>query len=136
MRYTVLLVFVLFCSVSGISQTEEDRRKVLQLCLDINQFQSFYHPEIEGRVPVVILDNGVVPETKNLVKFDEEVFFWSKGEMFFHGKRVWLTFEEFILKETTAEVHFSYEVEGAEARISLEKKEGVWITTSVEVGEY
>ena len=121
-------LFVFFIGLSCFNlkaQTEEDHKAIIQLCIDLEAFQQYYNLSKGGRLPVVILDNGVVPNVEGLEKFKKPIEFWSI-EKIFETNKAHLSFSTFEVTTSKARVIFAYEAEGAHVIMSLMKKNGSW----------
>ena len=53
--------------------------KVIELILDHDEIQQYFHPKVENRVPVRVVTNNLIPANITISKFDEPVMFLSKA---------------------------------------------------------
>ncbi len=125
MKYFFLIFISLTVRINVLSQTEEDHKEIVQLCIDLEAFQPYYNLSKGERLPVVILDNGLIPVIDGLEKFKQPVEFWSI-EKIFAAKKAHLSFSTFQVTPTKARVIFAYEAEGAHIIMSLAKIEDHW----------
>jgi hypothetical protein len=133
-----LAVIALFAAltVCTFGQTLEDQRVLIQLTIDLDELQQFYHiDEVEGRSPLIIFNDGVVPPTLELTKFGEEVEFMTTAELFFYNKAAFLDFERFDITPSQADIELNYSVEGLTITLSFEKIEGTWMVRSKQLVE-
>ena len=97
-------------------------RAVLKLIIDHPALAKYLHPEIEGRVPLVIsdhlLESGVTPS-----KFGKPVRILSDREV---GTLPHLRFTSFEVEGTRATARLEYKVEGVEAAFILETTTSGW----------
>ena len=135
MRKYFSLILLSFFAVFGIAQSYSDKKIVIQKCIDLEELQPYFHEDLEGRKPLIIFDNGVLPNTLKLTKFDEPVVFMTKLDMFTYGKIAYLHFTTFTISTEKAEVIFKYDVEGITVKVSLVKIGGVWEVESESIVE-
>jgi hypothetical protein len=122
-------------SVSGTSGSQKlpfVPRAVLKVIIDHPALAKFLHPEVEGRVPLVIsghlLESGVTP-----TKFGRPVRILSDREL---GALPHLRFTSFEVEGSRATVRVEYKVEGVEAVFILESSaSGWWRVVDAEVAE-
>lgn len=108
-------------------QTNEDNRIVIQMSIDLEDLQQYYHEDkVEGRKPLIIYNEGIVPSNLSLSKFGEPVQFMTKEELFFHNKQAFLDFDKFEISLTQADIEFSYKIEGLTIVLMFEKVDGKW----------
>jgi len=50
-----------------------ERETIIQKIMDLPNLQWVYHPEIEDRLPVKLLESDYVPKSLNLIKFQQSV---------------------------------------------------------------
>lgn len=81
-QFLTILIFAIGLQVMCSAQSNHDFEAVVQKTLDVKGMQEYYHPEIEGRVPIKIVDNDVIPILLRITKFNQEVEFWDEEALF------------------------------------------------------
>ena len=126
-QFTLVQGFLLLIAIFTLGQTVEDTQSVIQMSIDLDDLQQYYGVDkIEGRKPLVIQNNGVVPTNLNLTKFGEPVQFMTEEELFFYGKEAFLAFERFEISQTRADVEFQYKIEGLIIKLTFVKADENW----------
>lgn len=134
-RLTILGLFLGF-AIFAFGQSIEDKQAVIQMSIDFDDLQQYYRADkIEGRSPLVIHSNDVVPPNLKITKFGEPVQFMTKNELFFNGKEAFLDFGRFEISEAMAEVEFQYKIEGLIIKLIFEKVDGKWTIKNHELKE-
>jgi hypothetical protein len=99
-------------------------RAVLKLIIDHPALTAYFHPELAGRVPLVISDHllapGVTPS-----KFGRPVRILSDREM---GSQPHIRFQSFTVEGSRAKAVIEYKVERLEAVFTLESSSAGWWT--------
>lgn len=135
MRYA-FIAFLLGLSSLVKGQILEDQRTILQMCIDLDELQGYFHAnEVEGRKPLIIHDGGLVPTTLTLKKFGEPVLFMTTTELFFHDKHAYLDFEKFEVSTNNADIEFRYLIEGVTVSLKLKKTDGSWVVKAASFSE-
>jgi len=136
LKQLLITVVILGSTFFTFGQTIEDKQAVIQMSIDLDELQNYYHDnEEEDRKPLFICDNGIVPSTLELSKFGEPVHFMPKKDLFFTNKQAFLDFEKFQISETSAAVDFQYKVEGIAIELTFEKTNGSWIIDTKKLTE-
>jgi hypothetical protein len=132
----VLLIALLGFSGLSVAQTDEDKRSVMQQCLDLAQLQGYFraaeHPA--ERLPVIVKNNGKVPVVK-LTKFGQDVPFMTDAELTGSGKTAFIEFTRFEMGADSATIMYRYNVEGVMMTVLLKKVRGVWTITDSKLVE-
>lgn len=134
---TILLILMAFLAYSGTvtSQTEEDKKIILQKCIDLPQLQEYYHTDIHPeRIPLIVENNGKVPVV-SLSKFGQPVKFLTESELEAGGKDAYLNFVRFEISGSTATIMYKYAVEGVMITVLLKKSNGSWEITESKLTE-
>ncbi len=127
MNRFIVIGIILGLSTLTFGQTNEEIQTVVQMCIDLEDFQAYYHEdEIEGRKPLIIYHDGMVPSDLTLIKFGEPVQFMTKEEIFFYNKQAYLDFDKFEISPTRADIEFRYDIEGLTISLTLKKVDGNW----------
>ena len=136
MKCIALIALTVALSASTFGQTLEDQRVLIQMTIDLDELQPYFHvDEVEGRSPLIIFNDGMVPPTLELTKFGEAVQFMTTAELFFYNKTAFLDFERFDITPSQADIELKYSVEGLTITLSFEKKEGTWRVRSKQLVE-
>lgn len=127
-RHAVLALLV----ISSTPESPLVPRAVLKLIIGHPALSKYLHPEIEGRVPLVVsdhlLESGVTPS-----KFGKPVRILSDREA---GTLPHLRFTSFEVEGTRATASLEYKVEGVEAVFTLETSpSGWWKVVDAKVAE-
>lgn len=134
---TILFILMAFLAYSGTvtSQTEEDKKIILQKCIDLPQLQEYYHTDIHPeRIPLIVENNGKVPVV-SLSKFGQQVKFLTESELEAGGKDAYLNFVRFEISGSTATIMYKYAVEGVMITVLLKKSNGSWEITESKLTE-
>lgn len=111
----------------AFGQTINDRQTVIQMSIDLDELQKYYHVDKdEGRKPLIIYNDGIVPSNLTLTKFGKPVQFMTKEDLFFHDEQAYLDFEKFEISPTNADIEFRYDIEGLTIRLTMEKLDDTW----------
>jgi hypothetical protein len=132
----VLIIALLGVSGRSAAQTDEDKRAVMQQCLDLAQLQEYFHTAEHPaeRLPVIVKNNGKVPAVK-LSKFGQDVQFLSEDELTGKGKTAYIEFTRFEIGPDNATIMYRYNVEGVMMTVLLKKIRGVWTITDSKLVE-
>jgi len=121
----LLLVALAPGRISGASAQQSQPlipRAVLKLIIEHPALAGYLHPEVAGRVPLVISDHllapGVTPS-----QFGRPVRILSDREV---GSQPHLRFESFKVKGSRGKAVIEYKVEGVEAVFDLESTSPGW----------
>jgi hypothetical protein len=130
----LLLTAILAFARPALSQTDEDKKVVLQQCLDLPQLQEYFHTTQPGRLPVLIENNGRIPVLR-LSKFGQEVKFLTEDELTAAGKDAFVEFIRFEIAADNATVIYRYSVEGLMVTVLFKKVKGTWTITDSKLVE-
>jgi hypothetical protein len=131
----VLIIVLLGFSGISIAQTDEDKRSVMQQCLDLAQLQDYFHTaEHPERIPVIVKNNGKVPVVK-LTKFGQDVQFMTDDELTGASKVAFIEFTRFEMGADNATIMYRYNVEGIMMTVLLKKVRGAWTITDSKLVE-
>ena len=133
-RIILSLLTLLFFTGNSYAQTDEDKRQILQQCIDLPALQNYYHPEKPGRSPLIIESNEKTPVVR-ISKFGQSVQFLSEDEISAAGKEAYLDFSRFEITGENATVVFRYRVEGIMMTVLLKKSGGQWVVTESKLME-
>jgi len=108
-------------------------RAVLKLIIDHPALAPYLHPEVAGRVPLVISDHllepGVTPS-----KFGQPLLIVADREA---GARPHLRILSFEMDGSRARALIAYKVEGVEAQFTLERdSKGWWSVVDAKIAEH
>ncbi len=102
------ITFIALLAISAslaFAQTREDMQTVLQICIDQEDLQKYYHKQlVDGKHHLVIRDDGIVPAYLQVEKFGNPVLFLSAEKLFFLNIRDPLIFRKFDVTKDTADI--------------------------------
>lgn len=135
---TGFLLIIAMLGFTGISfcQTDEDKRSVMQQCLDLAQLQDYFHTNEHPaeRLPVIVKNNGKVPVVA-LDKFGQKVAFMTGDELSGAGKNAYIEFTRFEITADNATVMYRYTIEGVMMTVLFKKVKGIWTITDSKLVE-
>jgi hypothetical protein len=111
-------------TMSENASNREDIPRLLQLTLDLDILNKYYHPEVAGRTPLCVVKNDAVPAGTNLVKFGQPVRLISAAEK--TNGMACFEFYGLQIQGEEARVEFAYEIEGLRGAASFHKSHGIW----------
>ncbi len=129
-----LMVLLLFAGFSAQAQTDQDKKEVMQLCLDLPGLQPYFHADQAGRLPVIIKNNGKVPQA-SLIKFEQAVLFMTPEDIDAKGIQTALEFMRFEVTAESATVMYRYNIEGLMVTVLMKKVKGIWSVTDSKLVE-
>jgi hypothetical protein len=128
-----LLILLAFAG-NSYAQTDEDKRQVLQLCIDLPALQNYYHSEQPGRSPLIIKSNDKIPVVR-VSKFGQPVEFMTEDEISTSGKEAYIDFSRFEITGENATVVYRYRAEGIMMTVLLKKSGGQWVVSESKLME-
>lgn len=106
--------------------TEADIQQIAQLTLDLEGLQRYFHVDVApDRKPLRVLRNEAVSQEPRLVKFGEPVTYVSAPDAQ-KEKKPYFEFTKLEARGDTAQVEFSYPVEGIRGWASFRRVDGAW----------
>jgi hypothetical protein len=135
MRYILIYIILLFLPNYSYGQSLEDQKIIIQKSIDIKDLQLYLDTVVDGKSPLIIYNNGVIPLNLELTKFDIPVIFMLKEELFFFNKKSYLEFDLFEIGSEKSKVVFNYSVEGLEITLLFIKSNDNWILKSKNISE-
>lgn len=108
----------------------------MQMSLDVEEAQPYFHPELEDRVPLIILESEEVSKIDGLLKFGKPIEFWSKTDLFFHNRSAHVVFGSLQVTEIGAEVHYELPEEGVSVELTFTRSSDMWTIEAVKVVEH
>ena len=122
MKQKYLLILFLSLANTSFGQPTSDKQTVIQMSIDIDELQQYY----SLNKPLLILDNGIFPNSLNLTKFNQPVEFKYREDIFMLGRLDCLEFLKFEISQTKAEVIFIYTHEGLKIKLTFKKANDSW----------
>lgn len=127
-----LVVWILLGYLPCHATTELDPASaVIQTILDYPKLEIFLHPNVEGRVPVLI-SGQMLPSRVRIVKYGRDVLRMNLSET--EGKPV-IIFDELTITSSESKVRLRYPAEGIHASFTLTKKSDLWTVERVQITE-
>lgn len=117
------------------ASASSDLQKLVQKAIDMKWLQGFYHPEVSGRKPLVILKNDFFKNPPKVEKFGQPVLFLSLSEIQKRKIPGYIEFTKLKIQKDSAHLEFRYSVEGVYGKVMFQKKENQWKITKQEGGE-
>jgi hypothetical protein len=89
-----------------VDSTPQEKRvneiqTLVQDILDLPRLQWIYHPEAKDRLPVKVLESGLVTRNLRLTKFDKDVLIMTKDELEKSKSLDYVNIEELFFKGDT-----------------------------------
>lgn len=103
----------------------DDVRQVLQLTIDLDALDKYYHFELRGRRPLCIVKNDVLARDVQLEKSGEPVRFLASADAQATGAAC-LEFSKVEILADAATVEFAYSAEGIRGSAEFSKASGAW----------
>jgi len=109
------------------------RENILQMIIDHNDVQTYLHPEVAGRVPLMIISNE---DTSGLdVEFyGKPVKFVSKADV--SEDAAVLEVDKLSINDGNAEFLLHYNIEGVEIKGAAIRKDAEWVLDDILVSEH
>jgi hypothetical protein len=134
MKKITFIVLLTISTFTAYAQTREDMQTVLQICIDLDDLQKYYHKQlVEGKHHLVIRDDGIVPAYLQVEKFGNPVLFLSLEQLFFWDIRDPLIFRKFKIGKDTAELEFECGGIKDVIKISFSKSNNDWIVKNKQI---
>jgi hypothetical protein len=103
----------------------DDVRHVVQMTIDLDSLEKYFHFELPGRRPLCIVKNDVLARELQLEKSGAPVRFLSAADAQTTGAAC-LEFSKVEIREDSATVEFAYRVEGIHGSAEFSKASGTW----------
>lgn len=114
--------------------SKDDRHQILQLTIDLDVLDKYYHEGVAGRKPLQIVKSEAVPDALDLKKFGEPVRVIPRADA--EGKGLaYLEIKKLEIDGTRAQVDFAYPVEGVQGTAKFQKGDAGWRVESRELHE-
>ena len=99
---------------------------IAQRILDLPELQWVYHPEVNKRLPIKVLESEMIDKKLNLNKFGQKVRILSFAELEKEGIKDYLIFDKFQVGTDTAEFRLKYRIEGVDCSGTFLRQNGEW----------
>ncbi|PHS08596.1 MAG: hypothetical protein COA88_06430 [Kordia sp.] len=99
---------------------------VIQSILDLPDLQWVYHPELKERLPIKILESGLIRKSFNLNKFGQKIRILLVSELEKEGIKDYLIFDKINIIKDTTDFELSYKVEGIGCSGKFVKENEEW----------
>lgn len=109
---------------------------VIATILDSRPMTMYLHPEVEGRVPVVISGPAVAKRTIEASAQGAVVQQRTGAEVAADPEAPVVIFDRISVTEREAEVELRYPIEGVAGSFALEMKDGSWAIMKAELAEH
>lgn len=119
------LIFLLFFILLGITNSCDEscseRSEIIQTFLDIPELDYVFYPELEGRVPLYILDNEYIDKDIELYKYGEEVVIVDDTT----GTRGnFIRIAKFDVEQDEIDIAFYYKIQNMEVEGTISREGG------------
>ena len=114
----------------------DETELVIQKILDLPDLQWIYHPELQERIPVKILESELIDNKLGLNKFGQEVRIISSIELEKEGIKDYVEFQKLEFKRDTLEFGLTYDIEGAGSAGKFIRENGKWKILEYGVWEF
>ena len=118
-----------------IQSESKQTESIVQKILDLPKLQWIYHPELEERLPVKVLETELIRKGFELNKFQQEVRIISQSELEKERILDYVIFHKLEIKNNTADFKLSYNIEGASCNGKLLKEKSNWTILNYSVWE-
>ena len=130
-----LIIIILFFNISFGQSDRKVVECIIQKSIDLKEVSQYFHDEVSGRVPLIILNNSKVLHDIKLYKFNKPVKILTEKEIKKQNVKAYLEFKYILTEKETASVSFMYNIEGMVAKIDFIEKNGKWEVSNIEVVE-
>ena len=110
-----------------------DTGAIYQLVIDLPELGQYYHADMPGRKPLVVLRNSLTESQPLLRKFGEPVKITSASAL--GPETPFLEFTRLEMVGDSAHVEFEYRIEGVRGRVALVREGVVWEVVAKELAE-
>lgn len=131
----IIAILTLFgcSSLSRSNRIQPIPAEIIEQIINEPDLQAFLHPEVEGRIPLVISDHLIEPNIY-LTKFGRPVRIISDHKL---SAGPFLRFTCFTVQGSTATVKLEYKIEGVAAEyLFAGDMEGSWQFREAQIWEY
>jgi len=126
-----LMVFGASCGQSVEEDTNiTDDTEIVGLIINHEELERYFHPEVMGRMPLIIATNRLLSLDIGLEKFNRSVEFVESGDTKPH-----IEFTRFEKQKNTVNFKLVYDVEGVSMMGMAVKELGRWRLQTVELAE-
>ena len=112
----------------------EDVQAVCQATLDLPALQQYLHEGAPGRKPLRLVNGADLPADLALSKFGEPVVWVGRDEAA-QARLPYLELRAVDVSGETADVRFTYPIEGISGAVRLTKSNGTWRVESSNLSE-
>lgn len=110
-----------------------DTGAIYQLVIDLPELGQYYHAEMPGRKPLVVLRNSLTESQPPLRSFGEPVTFTSATAL--GPDTPFVEFTRLEMVGDSARVEFEYRIEGVRGLVALVREGGSWRVVAKELVE-
>lgn len=134
-------MYVSFSSCFGFTFLDEkdpetEKEKIIEMIINYPEFKMYLHPEVPGRVPVVLMKNDIATGEFSIKCCGRRVEYISEKDSAFIKSRNYIKFTEYkFISSSELNVGFSYPIEGIRCEVNL-KKDSKWKIINYHIVEY
>jgi len=118
--------------MSCYAQTS-DKSSAIQTFINVPELDKYFHPELENRIPLYLLNNKFIEEDIKLQKFGRKVRV-VKDTTGTNGNYIKIT--KLVLENNQASIAFYYKIQNISVTGTLEKNNGRWQVTSHKILQF
>lgn len=140
-KLSLLLCMFISVAAYGFSlmhdnDTEMEKGKIIEMIINNPELKIYLHPEVRGRIPVVLIKNSIVTNEFPIKCCGKRVKYISEKDSTIIISRNYLEFTEFkFISGSELNVSFSYPIEGIRCEVNL-KKDKKWKIIKYHIVEY
>src|SRR5262245_42407203 len=121
-------------SMTKAPTSKDELRQLVQMTIDLDALDKYYHSELPGRKPLCIVKNNVINSDLTLKKFGQPVRFLPAAEAKKTGAAC-IEFSKIEIQDDAATVEFAYVIEGIRGTAKFRKTGGAWRSESHQLRE-
>lgn len=129
--WSVFASFIFGTLVAGQALGADASSQVIQAVLDCPKVEAYLHPEIKGRIPLLIA-GAVIPDGLCVTKYGKSIVKVILAES---DTRAVIVFDELLIASSSANARFRIPLEGVSASLTLTKISNTWRISSVQIIE-
>jgi len=112
-------------NMNQANANKADVGRLVQLTIDLDILEKYYHPEVPGRKPLCVVKTESMPDDLSLTKFGEPVRFIPASQRE-KAPAACLELSSIQIQGDTASVEFAYDAEGIRGEVSFRRTGGEW----------
>ncbi|TKD65911.1 hypothetical protein [Flavobacterium sp. ASW18X] len=114
--------------------TKQDKENILESIMGTEEFQMFLHPEIDGRLPILLVKSEFISTDLELFSNGQKVEYVDSLNLP-NGRQHRIKLLEMDCEKNIIKYSIFYPIEGAIISGSVKKKENIWVPFNTSWGE-